>query len=695
VVTAPTASAATSTNETLTLYNDINNTGLSALAGGVQTLANSNVSVSVAPAVAAPGDELTITVGSTTISPFNGPAGTLAAGANRIDAIVEIDGRAYLIKGPGNPGCANANSPIFQPGWTISSAATGDSATAATGTGTVCSGTYGPASNNAGVLEVNPTTFAIIDANPATPAIDPTVIEAPGTTDTYPVVLRGIFSNSVSGTGSTGAYSDALNDPFDGTYSSLNPPSPLYAAPSYASPNTTLITNTKINLAAEAEFEVDARTVSVASVSGQSATNLGRSATSAVTTPGGTVPAQPGSTVTLDFNEAWSAGTTTVEFCDPTCVPAGSVSLTGGVDQTVSFALTVLDVTTATVGGELKITDSNGTKSKSLPFNLLGTRQIVFSPAATSKSVGSGSAFTVVGSNFDSGSWVRVYYSGVNYVGFAQASATGNVSVASTAPATAGTRSLLAQQYIPSAAPVTSAGTSIPGSDAVGPIGPLVLTVLDGECTVPAGGGSCDTFTTVLAEVKAGSLSQKALSAYVDTTGNNLNNTSKTTIQIYFNEAANGQDYNLDTDTNDWVNYTRTSTTVQNGVGNLNPIQVTDTRGTDTLWSLTANMANLTAGLETIGANNIYLSGLTCVDDRGTASASASAGAAASAGKTFFTTDSNGSLPNDMTLCTSTAADSDGGTSGGQWTVKGGIGVDVPAFQAVGNYSGVLTITLA
>ena len=191
----------------------------------------------------------------------------------------------------------------------------------------------------------------------------------------------------------------------------------------------------------------------------------------------------------------------------------------------------------------------------------------------------------------------------------------------------------------------------------IGQTASSAFTISADSCTAYVGdltgGPGCDTSQTILAEVTAGNLSQAA-----DTTGINPN---ATTVDL---------------------GTTQTSVTGSTLTGDLNSITVTDNRGGLYGWSLTANIDGpLTAGSYTIDEANLS----------GTAACAATAAGSA----TGVTTGGNQSYDSAVNLCTKdTTADSAGDTTGGVYEASQPLSLDVPAFQAAGNYSAIVTITL-
>jgi hypothetical protein len=118
----------------------------------------------------------------------------------------------------------------------------------------------------------------------------------------------------------------------------------------------------------------------------------------------------------------------------------------------------------------------------------------------------------------------------------------------------------------------------------------------------------------------------------------------------------------------------------------LNQVQVTDTRGGTFGWSLTATLPNLTApgGLSISNAN--VTATPSCAADAGNplSAPGATAGTAAQA------------YSGTVNLCTkNNAVNATTLSSGGVYNVNAALALTIPAFQAAGAYSSVMTITLS
>jgi hypothetical protein len=239
----------------------------------------------------------------------------------------------------------------------------------------------------------------------------------------------------------------------------------------------------------------------------------------------------------------------------------------------------------------------------------------------------------------------------------------------------------------------------------------LAFDFVDGACTVDDStaatrAAGCDTFFTVTGEVEAGTLSQGVVAPAAGNSG-------RTSISLYCTEtadsvdpskAAAGTDCDGDGDYDATPSSTLTTATYDKVIsGNLNTIRVVNTRGDQAAWSLTARITDLKSGsTSTILANRISL-GLTCTQTTGV-SGSSSVQTPGSGTFTqgddpnvagYETAGANGAaLPNDLTLCQSNGISSSTNSTSGSWDVAGTMSVNVPAFQAAGVYTGLMTVTL-
>ena len=114
----------------------------------------------------------------------------------------------------------------------------------------------------------------------------------------------------------------------------------------------------------------------------------------------------------------------------------------------------------------------------------------------------------------------------------------------------------------------------------------------------------------------------------------------------------------------------------------LNPIRVTDARGGLDIWSLTADLPNLADGAKTITADNVTVNP-TCTGIGATSGPGITAGA-------------NGQdFGSQVTLCNNDGtANITTSSSSGVYEITGQLGLVIPAFQATGNYSSIMQITL-
>ncbi len=225
----------------------------------------------------------------------------------------------------------------------------------------------------------------------------------------------------------------------------------------------------------------------------------------------------------------------------------------------------------------------------------------------------------------------------------------------------------LSYQY-PDAAPITSEGkTSAEVTALFGGAG--ARTTVSGtatpdpvdECEVPEG-GSCDTEQEVEVEVTPGNLMQSATAA--------AGNPSAT--QVVLTDEVTGNPY---------ITVDAVSQTM---VGPMNPVTVTDLRGSADGWSLTAALSDdftaVTGGA--ITKDHVALTGVGCAPVTGSATRVAGVGG-------------NLSSPA-VTLCKVEPGvdDSSGDSGSGQYVVSAQVELEVPAFQRAGEYTSTLTITL-
>jgi hypothetical protein len=281
-------------------------------------------------------------------------------------------------------------------------------------------------------------------------------------------------------------------------------------------------------------------------------------------------------------------------------------------------------------------------KKASFPVNILGTRSIS-APTTVSPTV----SFAVTGSNWYPGETVTVagnVAAGGDVNGAPAATGVGGISTTVTLGATTTASSVVA--------------TGIDGSAS----SPILLS--KDQCTRQVGSGTlqtCETQQTINATVNAGALTQAA----ADYDGAGIAYT-KTSINI---------------------GSVTTSISDQFLPGHINPITVTDVRGGDATWSLTADMPDLagsgTAAGDAIEDENLVLGAVDCAPSAGSATGITEGGGGNFGGAA-------------LTICdaSTNADDSAGDNVGGQWVANAPLTLKVPAFQQAGNYSAVITFTL-
>jgi hypothetical protein len=284
------------------------------------------------------------------------------------------------------------------------------------------------------------------------------------------------------------------------------------------------------------------------------------------------------------------------------------------------------------------------------------------------------------------------------------------------------------------------------------------FTVLDGACVVAAvtsngsdpnfdpavdqnyGSGTCSFPLTLFAQVRAGEFKVETISvsagngtinkgtgAIIDANVRGQINFYKNTIPPAFTGVPNDRvlttfpvGFAENTPAGAKVN---SSITAQEMVAKLNPLRVTDARGTNNGAQLTASVTTfatafdtsgtLPAGSPAAGASTIALSNLkvysTCAPttagvNQGTVGTTAGVNNGvtivssvpypnAPTFVTFAASSGNANVSNPVTLC-GINNEPVGVGAGGQWDVNTDLNLTVPAFQNRGNYTATMTITL-
>ena len=354
--------------------------------------------------------------------------------------------------------------------------------------------------------------------------------------------------------------------------------------------------------------------------------------------------------------------------CDGTYIPSLSTDASGNLSGTVTSD--GYYVYAHTPGAHL-LKIAYGSTSYTIPVTVLGNPSISVTPASAAP----GSTVSVSGSNFNPLQTVKIFGSTSTSGPFADNTSDAEVSATASStgalPATnltindASTVSLYAYQGL-------YGGT--------GPANPSASTSIQmnsNSCTADTGNvatGSCDTSQTVNATLSTGSLSQAAA-----TTG--TGNPSSTQVVFCQTAAPTATTSLTAAAASPCAMGSPSSTTSM--FGSLNPITVVDTRGGAFGWSLTARMTDLSDGATGSMVKSRMSISPTCSGATGSASG-ATAGAAS---QSFAST---------VGLCTkNTTADSAGGTSGGTWTVGAPLVLSVPAYQAAGSYTSIITINLS
>jgi hypothetical protein len=115
VALAPAAQAAVNGSYP-TVYCQVNNLALANI-GGIQTFTSWTITMSLSPANAAQGAEVTLTVSSAQ-TPKNGPAIALPAGGTRMEPMVVVGSTTVLTESAANAAQVPKNADIFPGGWT-------------------------------------------------------------------------------------------------------------------------------------------------------------------------------------------------------------------------------------------------------------------------------------------------------------------------------------------------------------------------------------------------------------------------------------------------------------------------------------------------------------------------------------------------------------------------------------------------
>jgi hypothetical protein len=132
----------------------------------------------------------------------------------------------------------------------------------------------------------------------------------------------------------------------------------------------------------------------------------------------------------------------------------------------------------------------------------------------------------------------------------------------------------------------------------------------------------------------------------------------------------------------------------QSLTGDIYQIEVSDLRGAQDSFSLTASMPDFT-GPAALAASNLSIANIACVATTTTA-------AGEQVGDTGITEGGDGNFGGStvvgaaLTICDSTGITPNAaGTTGGVWNVDADLALNIPAFQAAGDYQSTITFLLA
>lgn len=447
-------------------------------------------------------------------------------------------------------------------------------------------------------------------------------------------------------------------------------------------------------------------------VAGPSATIV--SSSNQITGVTGYVRGGTGVTATLsgaNWPTGQAAGTFTTEFCDTTGAGCDA-AVTNTLSTNGSGALSgTVSIPGATTSGLRAIKITNGASSSLTNVTVLGTRSLTLSPA----SGGPGTVVTISGSDWNPSATI-VKFAAINNTGFyglasginggctgfntptvgciavgpnipgpnnamtvTTVSATGTLSGTVTVVDSATTQVEVAEKSIVSGAPANTNADLTSLSQGGSKLSPF--TVNQDQCTADNGNvntGSCSTKQNAYATVAAGNLAQQATAA--------AGNPDATTV-VFCKTAAPATPPG-GTQPGNTTNCQLTSQVTDTPMfASLNPVTVTDARGGNFGWSLTATMPNLSDGTHSISNSRVSIS-----------PSCASVNANSAPGITCGTASQDfGQAAPGVTLMikdTQVAPAPGSQTSGGQWQVSAPLQLNVPAFQAAGQYNSTITVLL-
>ena len=201
------------------------------------------------------------------------------------------------------------------------------------------------------------------------------------------------------------------------------------------------------------------------------------------------------------------------------------------------------------------------------------------------------------------------------------------------------------------------------------------------------GGSGCTTLQSVNALINAGNLKQQAFNTGLP---GGCVYTPNAAGQPYVgtapqNVAADGATRLIGNRSTTQINlgYLTVSSATQSLTGCINRVHVTDQRGGNFGWSLTATMPNFTdAAAHSIANSNLAISPLCAVDGNPLTAGGVTAGGP----QTFAGT---------VTLCTKdTTVNATSQSTAGEYDVNGLLNLTVPQFQHYGDYNSVISVKL-
>jgi len=401
---------------------------------------------------------------------------------------------------------------------------------------------------------------------------------------------------------------------------------------------------------------------------------------------GVTSAVRPPDTVTVTGNTWTASGAITGVTVGGIAATANTLVVDGSGNLTGTFTTAA-----ATPTGNQNIVINQGTKSATVGIRVLGAPTVSLSPnsGAPSQSV------TMTGTNFDplrpasavqcSGApgpcTVGPPFNNGTAIAGAAVDANGALTI------TPSTFTVLATTTFVGASQFVSAGPP-----PVNRIGTAFFTVTSDACTAQTGdttgGSGCTTLQGINALINAGNLKQQAFNTNLGSCVYAPNASGQPYVGTApQNVPADGVTRLIGNRTSTQINlgYLTVSSAVQTLTGCINRVHVTDQRGGNFGWSLTATMPNFTdAAAHTIAQGALAITPACGIDPL--VPLSAAGVTAGGAAQTFASV---------VTLCTKdTTVGVQSQSTAGEYDITGPLTLTVPQFQHYGDYNSVISIKL-